>query len=436
MNFLIGLNQGIYWGLKGGRFKNRDHLNQWKKRQFHRQFEYLKQRVAFYDAYEDLEHFPLINKQVVSDNFGRINTAGISLTKAIEVASKAEADRDFSPMIGKYTVGLSTGTSGKRGLFVVSPYERGFWAGYILRRMLPRGILHAERVALFLRAGSNLYSSISRGPVRFQYFDLKESLASLLANLQKFKPTVLAAPPSMLAVIADQKDFLSILPRRIISIADVLDPMDQARLETAFGQPIHQIYQATEGLLGLTCDRGQLHLCEDLVHFEWEELGQGRVTPIITDLRRRSVPLVRYRLNDMLRLSEEPCSCGCPFAVARQIEGRMDHLLVGRSQDGSDLIPVFPDDVRTMLGALFDSHSIRSEYSVRQTTPTSLIIALENGICDESLRTDMHKELSNLFTSRGCQLPDIGFGHLEGMDLTMKRQRVIRLFESQYNVQQ
>ncbi|AFD24661.1 Coenzyme F390 synthetase FtsA [Deinococcus gobiensis I-0] len=75
-------------------------------------------------------------------HFDTLNTAGLHLEEVRRAALRAEESRDFSPEVvtpaGRFTVGLSTGTSGTRGVFVVGRAERLAWAGVMLRRLLPR----------------------------------------------------------------------------------------------------------------------------------------------------------------------------------------------------------------------------------------------------------------------------------------------------------
>ncbi len=56
--------------------------------------------------------------------------------EASAAAEKAETSRDFTPTVRGVTVGLSTGTSGARGVFMVSPAERQRWAGTMLAKLL------------------------------------------------------------------------------------------------------------------------------------------------------------------------------------------------------------------------------------------------------------------------------------------------------------
>ncbi len=108
---------------------------------------------------------------------------------------------------------------------------------------------------------------------------------------------------------------------KVISIAEVLDPLDEAILENQFQQKIYQLYQCTEGFLAATCSHGTLHLNEDIVLIEKEYIDkkEGRFMPIITDFRRVSQPIIRYRLNDILIEKKEPCSCGCLFTAIIEV---------------------------------------------------------------------------------------------------------------------
>lgn len=125
------------------------------------------------------------------------------------------------------------------------------------------------------------------------------------------------------------KGTLTVRPDKIISVAEVLDPLDRSVLEQTFGQTIHQAYQCTEGFLGASCRMGMLHLNEDVVHIEKEYIDPStrRFVPIVTDFSRTSQPIVRYRLNDILTEAEGRCACGSPFTAIERIEGRCDDML-------------------------------------------------------------------------------------------------------------
>ena len=95
-----------------------------------------------------------------------------------------------------------------------------------------------------------------------------------MAPLAELDPTVLVGPPSLLAALADEAACgrLRMAPHKVISVAETLEPPDEARIAAAFGAPVHQVYQATEGFLAATCRRGTLHVNEDIVAIEPEWL--------------------------------------------------------------------------------------------------------------------------------------------------------------------
>lgn len=348
---------------------------------------YARRHAPFYRAHwasyraADWRTLPPVDKQMMMANFDGFNTRGLRGATALRLALDAEQRRDFTPTLGELTVGLSSGTSGHRGLFVVSPWEQAAWAGAILSRTLrvPLRQLGRQgyRVALFLRSNSNLYERVGSSLIRFRYFDLMLPLAEAVAALNRFDPQVIVGPPSLLLMLAaeHQRGVLRSQPERLISAAEVLEPYDQTQLTAIFGVPVEQIYQCTEGLLALSCVAGGLHVQEDLVALQYAPLGDDatRVTPIVTDLWRTTQPIIRYRLNDVLQLDPQPCRCGSDFQLIQAIEGRCDDLCSFMLRSGGSRI-FFPDTIRRMI--LLSSPDIL-DYHALQTCCGQLSISLD-----------------------------------------------------------
>ena len=103
----------------------------------------------------------------------------------------------------------------------------------------------------------------------------------------QLNPTVLVAPPKILSWLARNTDLDRLTPRRIFSAAETLDAPDRAEIEAAFGLRLGQIYMATEGLLGVTCRKGTLHLTEDYVKFSFDWVSNELASPVITEFSRR-----------------------------------------------------------------------------------------------------------------------------------------------------
>ncbi|HEY5800175.1 MAG TPA: F390 synthetase-related protein [Burkholderiaceae bacterium] len=349
------------WGL---RFGDRAAFLRWQRRKVQRFLNLQLARSAYYRPYagRNLEQLPIMDKAAMRTHFDSINTAGISLEQATKVALQAERTRDFSPVCAGLTVGLSSGTSGSRGVFLVSPAERARWAGILLARTLSPRMLMALcfarqplRVAFFLRANSNLYTTLASRRIDFRFHDLQQGLDDHLAPLAAFDPDVLVAPASILNRLAELAldGALALRPRRVIAVAEVLEPDDNARISQAFGGPVHQLYQCTEGFLGYTCAAGVMHLNEEFVAVEPEWLDQARTRfhPVITDFSRTTQLFIRHRLDDVLRVRATPCGCGAPGLALAGIEGRADDVLWLTHDADDSLRPLFPDMLRQAISA-------------------------------------------------------------------------------------
>lgn len=309
----------------------------------------------------ELDAFPLMAKRNFLAHFAALNRHGITLEMATAAALRAERERDFRPELpGGVTVGLSSGTSGTRHVFLVGREDRCRWAGQILARMLAPASLRQVlspwrpplRIAFFLRASSNLYTTLRSQRVEFAYYDLTRPFATLCAELEAQQPQVLVAPATVLAEMAKKKLPLARLTQ-IISVAEVLDTRDRCLIEDAFGLPVGQIYQAAEGFLGASCAHGRIHLNEEILHIEkrWIDESRERFQPIITDFSRRTQWFVRHHLTDVLRPASTPCPCGRKTTSLESIEGRAEEILWSRDAAGQPQ-PVFPDVLRQALYTL------------------------------------------------------------------------------------
>lgn len=141
----------------GLRFSNRKQLEQFHKQQIEKQLLFTIEASPFYrQLYTpflneiqkgNLAALPIIDKEVMMEHFDTLNTVHISKEEAFHVAFEAEKTRNFSPTIRNITVGLSSGTSGNRGVFLVSEEEQTLWAGSIIGKVLPSSILHKHTIA-------------------------------------------------------------------------------------------------------------------------------------------------------------------------------------------------------------------------------------------------------------------------------------------------
>ncbi|GGA22223.1 F390 synthetase-related protein [Dyella nitratireducens] len=415
--------------LSARRLKRLRTREQIEAHQQHR-WQMMRTRIAnaspFYAAYRNLPlaQWPLMEKHEWMQHFDTINTAGITLSQAYALAERAEHTRDFRPALGDISVGLSTGTSGARGVFLASSAERHRWAATMLAKLLPEGLLARERVALLLRAGSNLYDTMHGARLQFRYIDLLQPFDTVLRQLENYAPTILVGPAQALVLVAraPRNGGARITPRRVISAAEVLDPMDRAEMERAWGIRIEQIYQATEGFLGQTCMHGAIHLNEDciIVEHDWVDQAHRRFVPIITDLYRFTQPVIRYRLNDILVESAAPCPCGSPHIALERIEGREDDIVWLGNETNTSLVPVFAD---SLTRAILNADPAIQDYQIEQRDANTFAIAVEPAP-DAARQQAIRLALNAFFSTLRMPMPIIMFCDMPKRELGSKRRRV------------
>lgn len=415
-------------------FRDRAALEAWQTKQLAR---FIRDVLPRAPCYRDLKaatlaDLPTMDKAAMMANFDALNTRGVKLDEAFDIGFKAETTRDFAPMLDDLTVGLSSGTSGNRGVFLVSRAERLRWAGILLGRALPTHLLKRLlspwtsplRIAFFLRANSNLYTTLNSRRIDFGFYDLLEGVEPALPKLDASQPDVLVGPPSLLRALAAEAHagHLRIAPSHVISVAEVLEDSDRDAIYSAFGVVTHQLYQATEGFLGYTCEHGILHLNESFVHIEpdWLDAAHTRFQPIVTDFTRETQLIVRYRLNDVLRVLDTPCLCGRAERAIAAIEGRADEVLWLPARAHGRTVAIYPDLFRRAM--LFAGPEVR-EFTLTQSGMTFTVGLL----ADDDRETAIARvtaELDALWLSLDVTPPALTFTDYQPPVPGVKRRRV------------
>jgi putative adenylate-forming enzyme len=418
---------GAYRRTRDLRFTDRATLENYQQTQLDQMQKRLVHQSPYFARFAGTpwSQWPLMDKQVMMRNFDSMNTAGLKLERVLDTALQAEQSRSFSPTVDGYTVGLSSGTSGSRGVFVVGAREKNRWAGIMLAKALPRGLFAGERAALFLRANSNLYTAVRAPFLKFEFFDLLAVWDEHLGRLERYNPTVIVAPAQVLRRLALERQAgrISIAPARLLSAAEVLEQQDRELITSVFGPVLGEVYQATEGFLGVTCSHGRLHLNEEFIHVEpdWLDSEQRRFVPIVTDFSRETQPIVRYRLNDVLVASHEQCSCGSATRVISAIEGRCDDMLRLPGKHGAP-VEVFADAISRVL---LQSLPLDTDYRLTQTAASDLLLEADlTGDQQQSVR----RALTEFFEQQGVATP-LRWTFLvkvPSVDFTRKRRRIIR----------
>ena len=370
-------------------------------------------------ADEDWREFPLVNKAIMMEHLQDYITADIDVESARAMAAEAEQSRDFHPTLKGYTVGFSSGTSGARGMHFISQAEQDRWAGYMLARGLDGSIFGKHKLGLFLRANSNTYESVSSSRIKFQFYDLMRPLDELVAELVADPPDVLIAPPSILRYLADQE--IPLPCRKLISVAEVLTPLDRDIIEQHFQRTVHQFYTSTEGEIAATCEHGTLHLNEEImvIQKEWIDEDQTMFHPIISDFKRTTQPMVRYRQNDILVVRNDPCPCGDARQAISEIIGRQDDVFEFETTSGNTEF-VVPDMIRRATLAM---HPDITAYMVQQLSPGHIKVQLE------PLLSDLNRSgFEQLWEAKGIVAPEITVEAYEFKPSATKMRRITKCF--------
>jgi putative adenylate-forming enzyme len=399
------------------KFKSKVELEEYQNKKVIKHLKYIMQKSDYYSKYlESFEiagwrKFPIITKKEWMENFDTINTVGLEKNHSFKVAMEEEMNRNFSNKVNNITIGLSSGTSGNRGLFLVSDKERCKWAGYILSKVFPELITSSKKIkiAFFLRANSNLYETVNSGKIKLEYFDLLYDMDENLKNLNDYSPDVLIAPTSVLKYICRNKldgKLNELNPEKIISVAEVLEDIDATLIKSTFSVPIvHQIYQCTEGLLAYTCASGNIHLAEENLIIEEEYISKDKFSPIITDFNRISQPIIKYKLNDILTKKEGICSCGNVATLISRIEGRLDDVFILKNKNSLELVNIYPDFISRAI--MFSSEHIL-DYKVVQNSSGQITVFVDyNNTEFNMLKTLIINQISEMLNKLNANVPPI-----------------------------
>lgn len=324
---------------------------------------------------------PSINKQVMMANFDDLNTAGLQLTDVMAFALAKELARDYSGYYqGRLVIGLSSGTSGNKGIYVTDRQLTRRLPGVFLAR---GGVHLADlplRILFILRVFSQGFADINAPLIQLRYLPSMTSPTEIIATFNQMRANILMAPPSLLRQLLPFCDQIRRPPVRIITYAEVLEPEEKQRLAAAFHAPVVEIYQASEGQIASPCRCGNLHINEDLVYVELldtenqpiDQPGLRASRMLVTNLVNTVQPLLRYEMNDIIVLGAK-CPCGSHFRVVDRIIGRNDDVLELATRTGGRRA-VFPDLVSRWIITTDDR--IR-EFQVTQDAADHLIITLD-----------------------------------------------------------
>lgn len=368
----------------------------------------------YYEGYalDDVWNLPTTNKNMLMDNLTEWNTVGLTKEEILDFCLEVEKTRDFSRRLKGLAVGMSSGTSGNKGVEIATRREENLLRTYILAKFpKPSGKIN---MAFILRVSSPAFN-IDRFGHRLTYISQLNPMNVMRRKLEELQPNVVAAPPSMLKILAGERDRgrLAIHPEMLVSYAEVLSPDVKEYLIDSFNCPVYEIYKATEAGIAMSCTHGSLHIAEDLVAVELFKrdgsptpAGEPCHTMIVTNLVKRALPIIRYELNDVITIGEEPCTCGSSFRVIANIQGRADDVFWAPRLAGTGYQFIVPDYIRR--GIITCSDDIR-EYQALQKDPLHVVVRIDvpDDADFEGISRCIRENIQRVFADYGCAQPDV-----------------------------
>jgi phenylacetate-CoA ligase len=305
---------------------------------------FYRQRIDQPTGPVDLERLPTLDKATMMDRFDELVTD--PRLRRDELLAHVEALTGDALHLGRYRVMTTSGSSGRKGLFV---WDRPAWRGLIaqflrynamvgVRPRLPRRLRVAALGAAF---GSHMSRRITQtvdvGLHRVLSLPVTLPLAQLTRELDRFQPQFMNVYPSVAVLLAEEQlaGRLHISPEAMSTSSELRTPAMTARIQEAFGVRPFDLYGTTEGLWGAECEHHSgIHLFEDMTIIENID-ESGRPVPdgqrgarlLVTSLFNRTQPLIRLEVADAVTLDAEPCPCGRTLRRIRSIDGRSDDVL-------------------------------------------------------------------------------------------------------------
>lgn len=127
--------------------------------------------------------------------------------------------------------------------------------------------------------------------------------------------------------------------RQITTSSEMLYDFQREAIQEAFGCKVFSIYHQVEQVCFIfECEHQVKHLAHEygvleVIGSDGKPVEPGNTGSMVcTGFYNRSMPFVRYRLDDLIRVSASPvaCLCGRPHQVIDSLEGRGSDVVISR----------------------------------------------------------------------------------------------------------
>lgn len=364
------------------------------------------------------EALPIVTKAAMMEHFDAYVTDARLRREEIERHLASLGARD-TLYLGAFRIMASSGSSGRRGLYV---WDRPAWSTLIasstrwmgwmgVTPRLPRwriALIAAPDVKHMTARGS---ASSSVGVHRSLRLAASTPLPELARTLDRFQPDVLSGYPSAIALLATEQleGRLRIGPRAITTSSELCTGEMAARIVAAWGTVPFDCYAMTEtGITATSCpEERQRHLYEDLTLVEVVDdagrpvaAGTPGARVLVTNLTNRVQPFIRFEVTDLLTIDPEPCPCGRTLRRLAAVEGRSDDVLSLPPARGDAPVLVHPIHLRSPLAA---SPAVVQYQIVQEADALDVLVVAPDA--PRTLASDLARTLGAKLDALGAAIP-------------------------------
>ena len=274
-----------------------------------------------------------------------------------------DESRSNELLLGKYTALRTSGSSGNPLPMVRDDHRNKIHAQLIAQRLCGQmdpdflnirkkkvaTVIHTSNGASSYEAAKRMIQANPGYEHNFLCLSVLDSIEHIVEELNRFQPESMTGYPSVLVQLALQQQMgnLHLNLQALASSAEMLSEENFYLLQQAFNCPVANNYCMTEGgEIAMTHNCPHLHLNEDWIIIEpvdkdkkplgeTEEWSEGI---LVTDLTNYVQPIIRYYVNDVVRIKRMPLEC-CPLPQL-EIRGRVcpSYTLAGKTFTAAALV--------------------------------------------------------------------------------------------------
>ncbi len=413
----------------------RQQLEAYQAGALHHLRQYAYERSPFYQKFhkgltgQPLHELPILTKALMMEHFDELVTdRSLHLKEVRAFATQGEAGQRYK---NRYWVNATSGSSGQPGFFL---FDEAEWT-YILASFARGQEWSGVRINLTQRQRMATVASISPWHMSSQVSATVKSwwrpslrvpasqpLSKTVDELNGWQPEVLIAYASMARILAEEQlaHRLHINPKIVYVASEVLTAQTRKRAAEAWSDEPFNQYAATEtaSIAAEHQSCRHMHFFEDLVITENVDEHNRPVPPgeygakiLVTTLFSRTQPLIRYEINDSIRVSTKSHDCGMPFAVLDSIQGRVEDTLTLPSLSGGE-VTIRP----LVLNRIMDIVPV-SGWQVIEQADNGLIVLLA-GTRDRMPDETLVDQISKSLAQEGARVPYIQIQHVSEIPKT------------------